>query len=182
TGVALVRPALGSKSHEGMRFDKAGNLYSISESNPGFIFKFVPAHPGDLSSGTLYALKIVNDLGDRTGFAEWVQLDAAAVLIDATAEATAKGATGYNRPEDVEIGTSTGDDRRENHTVFVAVTEEDRVLAVNLRPQGGAPGQVFVSDYVRDGLNAPTDFDFPDNLALDKAGNLYITEDPGGSS
>jgi secreted PhoX family phosphatase len=39
-----------------------------------------------------------------------------------------------------------------------------------------------VSDYVRDGLNAPTDFDFPDNLALDKAGNLYITEDPGGSS
>jgi len=182
TGAALVRPALGSKSHEGMRFDKAGNLYSISESNPGFIFKFVPAHPGDLSSGTLYALKIVNDLGDRTGFAEWVQLDAAAVLIDATAEATAKGATGYNRPEDVEIGTSTGDDRRENHTVFVAVTEEDRVLAVNLRPQGGAPGQVFVSDYVRDGLNALSDFVVPINLALDKAGNLYITEDPGGSS
>ncbi|HSE67582.1 MAG TPA: alkaline phosphatase PhoX, partial [Gemmatimonadales bacterium] len=76
TGVALVRPALGAKSHEGMRFDKDGNLYSISESNPGFIFKFVPAHRGDLSSGTLYALKIVNDLGDRTGVAEWVQLDA----------------------------------------------------------------------------------------------------------
>ena len=56
------------------------------------------------------------------------------------------------------------------------------MLAIDLKPSGGARGQVFVSDYVRDGLNAPTDFDFPDNLALDKAGNLYITEDPGGSS
>jgi secreted PhoX family phosphatase len=28
------------------------------------------------------------------------------------------------------------------------------------------------------GLNATADFSSPDNLALDKAGNLYITEDP----
>jgi secreted PhoX family phosphatase len=35
---------------------------------------------------------------------------------------------------------------------------------------------------VRDGLNAPSDFDAPDNLALDKDGNLFITEDPGGSA
>ena len=35
----------------------------------------------------------------------------------------------------------------------------------------------FVSDYVRAGVNAPADFENPDNLALDKNGNLYIAED-----
>jgi secreted PhoX family phosphatase len=38
-----------------------------------------------------------------------------------------------------------------------------------------------VFDYVRIGLNASTEFEMPDNLALDRAGNLYIAEDPGGS-
>ena len=33
-----------------------------------------------------------------------------------------------------------------------------------------------------EGVNAPTDFDLPDNLALDQHGNLYITEDPGGGA
>ena len=31
-------------------------------------------------------------------------------------------------------------------------------------------------------MNAPADFDLPDNLALDKEGNLFITEDPGGGA
>jgi len=30
-------------------------------------------------------------------------------------------------------------------------------------------------------VNATTEFEMPDNLALDRSGNLYITEDPGGS-
>lgn len=109
-------------------------------------------------------------------------LDRAAVLVNSIAEAAARGATGYSRPEDVEIGTSTGDDRRGNDLLFVAITGEDRVLAVDLDPPGGALGQVFVSDYVRDGVNAPAEFDAPDNLALDGAGNLYIGEDPGGTA
>ena len=33
-------------------------------------------------------------------------------------------------------------------------------------------------DYVKIGLNTTSDFELPDNLALDKNGNLYITEDP----
>src|SRR6185436_1188998 len=41
TGV-FARPALGSKSHEGMNFDWEGNVYSISERTPGYIFKFTP--------------------------------------------------------------------------------------------------------------------------------------------
>jgi secreted PhoX family phosphatase len=179
SGAAHARPAVGVKSHEGARFDAQGNLYGISERAPGFIFKFVPDRPQDLSSGQLYALRLVQDLGDRTGPAEWVALDRAQVRINADAAAEAVQATGYARPEDVETGTSTGRDPHGNF-LYVAATGEDRVLAIDLSAEPN--GQAFVSDYVRDGVNAPADFDLPDNLALDKHGNLFIAEDPGGGA
>jgi hypothetical protein len=184
----VARPALGSKSHEGMRFDRQGNLYSISERNPGYIFKFTPDKKGDLSSGQLYVLKITSPTGDRTGEAEWIPLDRDAVKIDASAAADAAGATGYNRPEDVETATSTGNVQGSQNTLFVAVTGlaapvDNRILAIDLRePTGGSShSTAFVYDYVKPGVNATSEFTMPDNLALDPAGNLYIAEDPGGS-
>jgi hypothetical protein len=60
-----------------------GNVYGISETNPGFIFRFVPDSRGDLSSGQLYALEVVNPTGDRVGDAEWIPLDRTAVQVDA---------------------------------------------------------------------------------------------------
>ena len=190
TGEDVPLPALGARSHEGMRFDPQGNVYGISETAPstvingvarpgGYIFKFVPDRRGDLSEGQLYALRITNPTGDRTGDAVWIPLDRDAVQIDADAAATAAGATGYGRPEDVELATSTGNNRGGAGILYVAVTDEHRVLRVDLRePQGGSAHETaFVSDYVRRGINAPPDFTNPDNLALDKNGNLYITED-----
>jgi uncharacterized protein len=184
TGVAVARPAIGRKSHEGMRFDPQGNLYTISESNPGYIFKFTPDVRGDLSRGQSYALKITVPDGDRTGEAEWVGLDQAQVEVNADVAAAAAGATGYNRPEDVETATSTGNNRGGATILYVAVTgrpNDNRILAIDLRePKGGKNHETaFVYDYVKIGLNAPADFEMPDNLALDKNGNLYITEDPG---
>lgn len=185
----VARPALGSKSHEGNRFDPQGNLYSIAERNPGYVYRFVPDRRGDLSSGQLSVLKIVSPTGDRTGEATWIPLDRAAVQIDAASAADEVAATGYNRPEDVEIATSSGNTRGGANTVFVAVTApsgpaDNRVLAIDLRDaQGGSDhGTAFVYDYVRVGLNATSEFEWPDNLALDRSGNLYIAEDPGGSS
>jgi hypothetical protein len=188
TGAAVARPALGAKAHEGIQLDPQGNVYGISETAPvpvppggpgGYIFKFVPDRRRDLSSGQLYALKIVQPTGDRTGEAIWVPLDRAAVQVDADAAATAVGATGYTRPEDIEIATGPGSNRSGNNVLYVAVTGENRVLRVDLRePAGGRDhGSAFVSDYVRAGVNAPIDFENPDNLALDKNGNLYIAED-----
>jgi secreted PhoX family phosphatase len=183
SGGVRVLAAVGARAHEGIRLDRNGNLYGISEASPGFIYRFVPERYGDLTRGTLYALRIVEDLGDRTGWGEWVALDGDPARLDSDQEALDKGATAYARPEDVEIGTSSGDDRRGNHTLYVAITSENRVLAIHLAPEApGRPGQVFVSDYVRPGVNATAEFSSPDNLALDQAGNLYITEDPGGSS
>jgi secreted PhoX family phosphatase len=184
-----------------MRFDPQGNVYGISETAPttvvtpppvpgqpppvpraapgGYIFKFVPDERGDLSSGQLYALKIVVPDGDRTGEAIWVPLDRALVQVDADVAATRAGATGYARPEDVETATSTGSSRGGSNVLYVAVTDEHRVLRIDLlAPRGGADHDTaFVSDYVVRGLNAPMDFTNPDNLALDKNGNLFITED-----
>jgi uncharacterized protein len=182
TGAAVARPAVGRKSHEGMRFDPQGNLYTISESNPGYIFKFTPDVNGDLSSGQSYALEITVPDGDRTGEAEWVKLDQAQVEVNADVAAAAVGATGYNRPEDVETATSTGNNRGGANTLYVAVTGagDNRILAIDLREPGGDKFHetAFVYDYVKIGLNAPSDFEMPDNLALDKNGNLYIAEDP----
>jgi secreted PhoX family phosphatase len=192
TGDVVPRPALGAKAHEGIRLDAQGNVYGISETAPGtrvgvpprpapggYIFKFVSDRRGDLSSGQLYALKIVNDYGDRTGEAIWVPLDRELVQIDADAAATLVGATGYGRPEDVEIATSTGNSAGGASVLYVAVTDESRVLRIDLRePQGGTDHlTAFVSDYVRQGVNAPSSFSNPDNLALDKHGDLFITED-----
>jgi hypothetical protein len=185
TGAVKALGAVGARAHEGLRFDREGNLYGISERTPGYIYRFVPDHRGDLTSGDLYVLRLVEDLGDRTGWGEWVKLDRDAVKVNSDAAADAVAATGYGRPEDLEIGTSTGDDRRGNNILFAAITSEDRVLAIDLKAGHGDAahrGQVFVSDYVRRGINAPADFNFPDNLALDRAGNLYITEDPGGNA
>jgi hypothetical protein len=179
----VARPAIGAKSHEGMRFDVDGNLYSISERTPGYIFKFVPDTKGDLSSGQTYVLKVTHPTGDRTGAAEWIPLDRAAVQIDASAEADRVQATGYGRPEDVEIATSTGNNHGGQNMAYVSITSEHRVLAIDLRaPAGGSShATAFVSEYVGRTTNATREFEMPDNLALDRAGNLFIAEDPGGS-
>lgn len=184
TGTVTPLPAFGSRANEGLRFDPQGNLYGITESNPGYIYKYVPDRHGDLTSGQLYALKVVAPTGDRTGEAVWLPLDRAAVQVNSDAVAAAAGATAYSRPEDVEIATSTGNNRGGSNVMYVAITGEHRVLAIDLRePAGGSEHDTaYVSEYVRAGVNAPADFEMPDNLALDKNGNLYIAEDPGGSA
>jgi hypothetical protein len=179
----VARPAIGSKSHEGMRFDPQGNLYSISERTPGYLFKFVPDRRGDLSSGQTYVLKVTQPTGDRTGGAEWIALDRDAVQIDASAAADEVKATGYGRPEDVEIATSTGNNLGGANALYVAITSEHRVLEIDLRePAGGGDhSTAFVTDYVSRTINATPEFEMPDNLALDRAGNLFIAEDPGSN-
>lgn len=177
TGEATAIPAFGVRANEGIRFDQDGNLYGISEEHDGHIFKFVPDKKGDLSSGQLYALKVTDDTADRTGNAVWIPLDRKAVQIDSHAAASAAGATEFNRPEDVEMATSTGNNRGGMNTLYVALTGEDRVIAIDLNKDHSK-----VRSYVQAGVNAPSDFSMPDNLALDKNGDLYITEDPGGNA
>jgi secreted PhoX family phosphatase len=177
-GTTRPLPALGARSHEGLRFDTQGNLFGISESTPGnagqsgALFKFVPDRKGDLTSGQLYALKVL-DATTKTGPAVWVPLDRDAVKINSDAEAIRVGATGWARPEDVEIATSTGNNRGGANVMYVATTTDDLVLRIELKGD-----EAYVSNFVREGVNV-TGLNNPDNVALDKQGNLYITEDNG---
>lgn len=180
-GIA-VRPALGSKSHEGMRFDKRGYHYGISESSPGGIFRFVPDTKGDLSAGDLQVYKSPNG---RDGEGSWVSIPDAQARVNAQTAATALGGNGYSRPEDVETGESTGKDRNNGgNTLYVAVTGTDEVFAIDLsnhkRPFGYQYAYVAPLGSTTAPANATAEFDGPDNLALDRKGNLAITEDPGG--
>jgi hypothetical protein len=198
TGAVVARPAIGARSHEGLRFDAQGNLYGISESRgiaqagqsgqSGAIFKFVPDRRGDLSSGTLYALRL---LDGRTGSAVWERLALDPGSFDADAAAQAVGATGWDRPEDIELGRSTGNSRGGNGVLYVAVTESSNLaqnngLVLKIELMGH---EAYVSNYVEPGVNvapeaggdAGTGFDDPDNLALAPNGDLYITEDDAPS-
>lgn len=175
TGQSVPRPAIGARSHEGLRFDTEGNLYGISESTPGVngsgaIYKFVPDTKGDLSSGQLYALKVLD--ASRTGGAVWVPLDRQAVQVNSDAAAIAAGATGWGRPEDIEIATSTGNNGSVN-VMYIPATSEDLVLKIELTGD-----EAFVTNYVKEGVNVSGLSD-PDNVALDSQGNLFIEEDNG---
>ena len=169
TGVE-ARPALGSLSHEGIGIDSEGNVYVIDEFSAGGIYKFVPDRRGDLSEGQLYVLK-VDDTSlvtnpDRVGPAKWIALDRDDVQIDAQAAAVSVGGTSYGRPEDVEI---------RSNVMYVAITSENRVLAIDL--QGQNP---VVSNFVKAGVNVPggsSGLANPDNLVFDAHGNLYVIED-----
>ena len=187
TKTIIDRPAVGRMAHEGIDLDEAGNVYIVDEHRGrsvgcdglvpcgGGIYKFVPDTYGDLSSGSLYALKVSG--ADGLGQGEWVgPIDPT----DARRNGSAAGGQSYQRPEDLEV---IGD------KLFVAVTEGPRDVA------SGAAGLDFtselyegrvisidlnslkVSNFVKPGMNVPveigkpgdenfqTGFDSVDNLA-----------------
>lgn len=175
TSTVTPRPAVGARSHEGLRVDPQGNLYGISESTQGVngsggIYKFVPDRRGDLSSGQLYALKVLDGV-TKTGPAIWVPLDRAQSEVNSDATAIDAGATGWARPEDIEINTNTGS--AQGNVMYVATTTDDLVLRIELNGDAA-----YVSNFVLEGLNV-TGLQSPDNLALDNQGNVWINEDNG---
>ena len=167
--VKVRRDALGTFSHEGIVVLNSGVVYLADEERTGAIYKFVPNSYGDLSSGSLYALKV--KAGDA-GIGDWV------LITDpnnARAEAMSKGATGYYRPEDMELGP--------DNLIYIAVTgsanDKNYGRIMRLDDNGSKPViQVFANGYYNEGKY---EFTMPDNLLFDKNSNLYITEDPSVS-
>lgn len=175
-----ARPELGIMRHEGIGVAPDGSVNVIDELNGGSIYRFVPAHRGDLSDGQLYALKLTDltvaeqawdqaTVGDKVGAFTWVALDMNVATTDAKLAADAVNATEFGRPEDVQI---IGD------VLYVANTSEDRVVAIDLRKKE-------LTSFVQAGANVPvedsaakvTGFNSPDNLAKGPDEQLWIVED-----
>ncbi len=185
SGTVQERPSIGRMAHEGIQVGPDGSVYVVDEFRGqreefgGGIYKFVPDHYGDLSSGNLYVLKVTGN-DDGTGQGEWVgPIDPA----NARQSGTEFGGHGYNRPEDLQII---------GNTLYAAITEgvyidgsqtfDGRVLAINLNT-------LEVSNFVKPGFNVSveigrpgdedfeTGFDNPDNLAKTPDGKLVIVED-----
>jgi secreted PhoX family phosphatase len=107
--------AMGRMSHENIVFKQDSITSYYGEDEPdGSVYKFVAAKKTDLSSGTLYVLKLNNTLdanGDPTGTTgAWVVLANTTKSDRNNTKTLAKnaGATTFNGVEDVEISPING--------------------------------------------------------------------------
>jgi secreted PhoX family phosphatase len=203
-------------SHEGLAFDKSKAMYFIDELNGGSIYKFVSMNPdatsGDayFAAGQSFALKVGaggqfegNNGPAITGAGTWVAITDEAggplagistELPDGTIDGRVSAddndvmATGYNRPEDIQIQTladgtqllyfnttdsdvnATGSDGTSRTYTLNLTTNEVRLFA--------SPQSIDLAT----GLAVGGGLRNADNLAIDHEGNIYIVEDRGGGS
>jgi Bacterial protein of unknown function (DUF839) len=190
-------------SHEGLRFDKAGVLYFIDESNTGSIYKYVPTVSGNLGNGQSFVLRVTAYTGNvtldwnsnltspRVGAATWVPITDvngtkltsadpfqfnSAISTGGRAAADEVFGTPYGRPEDVVM--STDKDGRE--VLYFAATSEHAVYAVTLLNKDNADVKIFCDRNTIDiatGLPVGGNFTNPDNVAVDFEGTIYVVED-----
>ena len=202
-------------SHEGLVFDKDNNFYFVDELNGGSIYKYVSANPdatsGDefFAAGQTFVLRIGaggqnegNNGPAITGAATWVAITNATggpivgisvVNADGTIDGRASAddndvrATGYNRPEDMELQTLADGTQllyfntTDSDTDASDATGNSRTYNLNLSTNVvslfAAP-QVTIN--LATGLPALGALNNADNLAIDHEGNIYIVEDRGG--
>jgi len=191
---------LGNFSHEGVGLDGAGNLYLGDENRTGAIYKAVPNNVRDLTQGgTLYYL--VGTGVDATG---WKKVTDPANAIN---QANNGGAILFDRPEDFDEAnglvyfavTEPKADADTRSGAMGQVVNQGGVYALtttgvpNLSTQSGAnPPYTKLTPMIA--LNDPKyatandakaqqGLQFPDNLAFDKLGHLWVHEDiPDGST
>ena len=190
-------------SHEGIQFDKAGNMYFIDELNGGNIYKYTSAaqfgkvKSGEadyFAAGQTFVLRVGDgNTANAVGPFAWIPITDAtgaalpgAITITDTNGVTSVDArnttnlaafkgTDYQRPEDMQIQTLGGIDY-----LYVATTTTHEVYRLDLRNNSIT---LFAN---RNTINLATNaavstaFNSPDNLGIDHDGNIYIVEDRGG--
>lgn len=218
------RPALGLKAWEGIGILNNGVMYSGDELRPGdagtdrdggAIYKFVPTYPytgngpithlsqSPFADGSLYALQVSSreiasstfpryGQGSETGVAAWVKVDPANVRV----ETDAKGATGYYRPEDLELDPFFAEEGKArfcwaNTQREVAGSYGEVMCAIDETPDqygekvkgdltylASADGSAYNTAWVYRFIEGNRDFNSFDNLAFQPGtGNLFVVED-----
>ncbi|HET8936572.1 MAG TPA: alkaline phosphatase PhoX [Polyangiales bacterium] len=190
-------------SHEGIQFDKAGNMYFIDELNGGSIYKYTTAaqfakvRNGEadyFAAGQTFVLRVADGATpNATGAYSWVPftgpkgdaLPGAITITDVrgvksvdarnTTDLAAFKGTDYQRPEDLQLITIRG-----REYMFVATTTTNEVYVLDLQATTISVFANRSSIDLATGVAVGSALASPDNLAVDHDGNLYIVEDRGG--
>ena len=192
-------------AHEGMAFDSAKNFYFVDEYQSGSVYKFTSANANAtngqdfFAAGTVSALQVGGGVtvapsgylvGDEAttnvlgGATNWVNVSGA----NGRGAADTAGATGFNRPEDLELLTLANG----NETLIFAATAGDNDSNTN-----NGNSHVYLQNLTTNTLSLFADantidlatgfavgaaFKSADNIAIDANGNVYIIEDRNGST
>ncbi len=190
-------------SHEGVQFDRAGNMYFIDELNGGSIYKYTSAarmkdvKRGGVSyfaAGQTFVLRVGDGLtSNATGAYQWIAITdtngsampGAITITDTNGVRSVDGrnttdlpgfkGTDYQRPEDLQIQTL-----KHGEFLYVATTTTNEVYRLDLRANTIS---VFANRSTRDlasGVAVGEALASPDNLAIDSRNNIYIVEDRNG--
>ncbi len=190
-------------SHEGIQFDKDGNMYFIDELNGGSLYKYTSAakfehvkngHADYFAAGRTFVLRVGDgNTPNATGAYTWVPITNAigaalpgaltitdvngVTSVDArnTTNLAAFKGTDYQRPEDMQIQQIRG-----REYLYVTTTTTNEVYRLDLRRNTIS---VFADRNTIDlatGLPVGSALANVDNLAIDHDGNIYIIEDFGG--
>lgn len=213
TDPAAVRRwmSLPTMAWEGIGLLADGTIYAGDELRPGSdaadadggaIFKFIPATPAagridsldasPFAAGKTYAMQVTCQKdkaqfgqGCEVGHAGWVEVDPA----KARAEADAKGATGFYRPEDLHVDpvyagegvrfcwADTGNEGARNYAEVMCAVDIPASV-----PVATADGKVIYTAMVSRFIEGDEDFNSMDNLDFQPGtGILYVLEDhPNG--
>jgi len=190
-------------SHEGIQFDKDGNMYFIDELNGGNVYKYTPAaqmsHVKNgkadyFAAGQTFVLRVGDgNAPNATGAFTWVPftdvngaaLPGALTITDVrgvtsvdarnTTNVPAFKGTDYQRPEDMQLQTAQG-----REYLYMTTTTTHEIYRIDL---SGQSISVFADRNTIDlatGVAVGSALTNPDNLAIDHDGNIYIVEDRNG--
>jgi hypothetical protein len=167
--------AMGRQAHENVaiRKDQAVAYWGADNSDNGYLYKFVPTVPGNFSAGSLYVLRTTGALG--TG--SWMQVSNTTKVErnNTIGGSINAGAYNFQRIEDVDIGP--------DGRIYFASTATGCIYRFNDTGTTVNGLEVFVENTTYDvdgpGPFAPVKFEWPDNLAFDGEGNLWVLQDGG---
>ena len=203
--VFLHQNVIPRTSHEGIQFDREGNMYFIDELNGGNVYKYtsdanlglVQARRADyFAAGQTFVLRVGDgNTPNATGPYTWVPITTetgaarpgaltitdtnGVTSVDArnTTNLAAFKGTDYQRPEDMQI------QRVGNlEYLYMTTTTTHEVYRMDLKNHTIS---VFVNRNTIDlatGLAVGSALTNPDNLAIDHEGNIYVIEDRAGGS
>ena len=216
----VKRSALPTMAWEGMGVLASGVVIAGDELRPGSpanadggaIYKFVPGivytpasgaitdlAQSPLVAGNVYALQTscVNNVqqfgqGCEIGLGAWIAVNAATARTDANS----KGATGFYRPEDLELDplysdaanpgavrfcwTNTGNEDAGNYGEVVCGVDNEPLATTFVDSSGAIKPKRTTT--INRFIEGDSDFNQPDNLAFQPVtGNTYVIEDhPNG--